>query len=168
MAMVWKAIKPKRLKIPGIRSSLRNASRRVGTKIRKDFKATVADWDHKPKFTILESSAKGMFTLVVGTDNLIYMFVNDGTKPHDIPKVPKTSGSLAFASGYSAKTAPNVIGSSPGGSYGPMVFAKQVHHPGTEPRNFSRIIQRKWEPRYKRALESALRKAVAESGHGGK
>ena len=106
---------------------------------------------------------------MVDTSDEIYGYVNDGTPPHPIPKVPKISGSLAFQWGgkgsYKAKTAPRVIGSTGGGPTGPMVFPKQVQHPGTKARNFDDEIQKKWTPKFKRHMEKAMRDAARASGH---
>lgn len=97
---------------------------------------TVKTWQHDVPFIVRRLSA---WERLVGTDDLIYHYVNHGTVPHDIrPRTP--GGILAFQSGYRAKTIPNVAFSRAGGAFGPTVVAREVHHPGSEARNFDTVI----------------------------
>ncbi|CAK0779624.1 hypothetical protein CCP3SC15_6710002 [Gammaproteobacteria bacterium] len=75
-----------------------------------------------------------------------------------LPKKP--GGVLAFMSGYAAKSVPNVITAVPGGVFGTTVFSKGVIHPGTAPRNFSKIITKKHQPLFRAALQNAMNKAA--------
>lgn len=141
MALVWKAIKPQRLKDKSFRMTIYNKARAVGNAMKRDFEATTATWKHKPVFTV-DVSTKGQGPAVlVGTSDQIYGYVNDGTKPHVIR--PKRGRVLRFASGYTAKTSPGVIGSGAGGASGGAIFSRQVNHPGTKARNFDEIIAKK-------------------------
>jgi len=104
-------------------------------------------WEHKPKFRARRSDWTGSERLVavhVWTDDDIWRYVDEGTKPHVIrPKNP--DGLLVFPSSFKPKTQPRSLSSGAGASGGPMVFAKEVHHPGTKPRNFTAMLQRKLE-----------------------
>jgi len=132
--------------------------------ILKDFRKTTETWEHEPQFDRLIQVGPASVEILVGTDDKIYRYVDEGTKPHLIPK--GRPGLLAFPSGYVAKTTVNVIGSKAGGSYGDTVFVHgQVHHPGTKARNFDKLIQKKWGPLYKKRMEAAMRKATKASGH---
>lgn len=163
MALVWKAIKPQRLKDKGFRITLINKARKVGNAMKRDFEETTKTWNHKPIFTV-DVSTKGQGPAVlVGTDNEIYRFVNDGTKPHDI--FPKRGKVLRFQSGYSAKTSAGVIGSGGGGASGPTLFRPYVRHPGTKARKFDEAIAKKWQPRFKQEMQEAMAEATRESGH---
>lgn len=97
-----------------------------------EYKKTTATWDGQPDFAITK---EGEFGRIVGTESDVYGYVDHGTRPHIIR--PVNVQNLAFQTGFSAKTAINVIGSSQGGSSGPTVFAREVKHPGTDARNFS-------------------------------
>lgn len=168
--ILGKAFKPKRLNEDAFRLELLNAMRAVAVEVKKDFEATTETWqeENKPKFDSLISLTGGGPSLVVdvASNGEIYRYVNDGTKPHLIPK--GGPGTLAFSEGYTAKTAPGVIGSRSGGSSGARIIRKtQIKHPGTEARNFDKAIAKKWEKPFKRAMEAALKKAVKASGHGG-
>ncbi len=134
-----KVIKPAKLRIDEVRLELLNALGREGTAIKQEYEKTVRTWQHKPKFEQQISLAKGEAAVLVGTDDKVFGYVDLGTRPHII--VPKRAGLLRFQSGYKAKTAPGVIGSSAGGKFGSVVYSRIVHHPGTVARNFSKIIQ---------------------------
>lgn len=167
--ILTKTIKPSRLRDDALRLELLNAMRDVGRKVKKDFEATTKTWERKPEFEMLISLVGGP-TVLVGTDDEIYRYVNEGTKPHPIFAGVYTGKSdkkvLAFPSIFRPKTTPNVIGSGPGFKGGDTVFRPYVDHPGTKPRNFSKIIKKKWEKQYKRRMEQAMREAAKKSGHG--
>jgi len=103
----------------------------------------------------------------VFTDNEIYGYVNDGTRPH--PIFPKKAKALAFQWGgkgsYTPKTTPRVIGSRAGGPSGPTVYRPYVQHPGTKGRHFDEEIEKLMQPRFKRAMEKAMSDARKKSGH---
>lgn len=165
MAGAWKVIKPSRLRDDALRLELLNAMRRMGTKIKGDFEKTTATWKHKPKFEVLVSLKGVGPTVVVDTNDEIYRYVSEGTKPHVIrPRTP--GGRLAFQGTYTAKTSPGVIGSTSGGSSGDMVYAREVHHPGTQARDFHKVISKEWQGKFKREMEEAMRKAARDTGHG--
>jgi hypothetical protein len=104
-----------------------------------DYRRTVSTWKHSVSFeALVDTQADGSFDLIVGTDDRIYGYVDQGTRPHIIR--PKHAKALAFLSGYRAKTAPGVIGATGGGGFGSRVFAQLVHHPGTKARKFTQTI----------------------------
>ena len=100
-----------------------------------EYKKTTETWDGHPDFTVTKD---GNFTRIVGTESEVYGYVDHGTRPHPIRA--RAAPNLAFQVGFTPKTTPNVVGSAGGGSYGNFVYAKEVQHPGTEPRNFSKNI----------------------------
>lgn len=162
-SMTWKSVKPSTLKKDAFRLEFLNAMRKTGRKIQKDFEKTTATWKRKPSFTMLVSLTRPGPTLVVGTDNEIYGYVDQGTKPHII--LPKNSPYLVFKSGFSPKTRPRVIGSSPGKTFGDTIISRGVIHPGIAPREFSITIQKKWQSPFKRDMEKAMKTAAKKSGH---
>jgi len=72
---------------------------------------------------------------------------------------------LFFPSQFVPKTQPGIIGSNPGFVGERDTLTPMVNHPGTEPRNFDKIIQKTWEPKFKRQMEGAMREAARASGH---
>lgn len=164
MATVWKTIKPSRLREDAMRLALLNGMRRMGTKIKQDFEKTVQTWKNKPKFEVLVSLSGPGPTVVVDTNDEIYHYVSMGTRPHVIR--PKRARALAFRGTYTAKTVPGVLEARAGGASGDAVFSQEVHHPGTKPRNFQKMIGDKWQKQFKREMESVMREVARESGHG--
>lgn len=106
-----------------------------------DLQATTQTWVHKPKFDVTITKDGGDYSVTAGTDDVIYGYVNDGTKPHEIK--PKRSKYLHFQSGYKAKTTPGVIKSIPGGAFGNDVFSRGVYHPGFIGRKFDEAIAKR-------------------------
>ena len=170
MAILVKEIKPSAMKVDAMALELVKGMREVGKEIQKDFEKTTKTWKHKPKFVQTFAIKPGVGPeLLVATDDEIYMFVNEGTKPHPIFAGIYTGKSdkkaLAFGSKFGAKTKPGVIGSTAGMSGGKTVIRPYVQHPGTKARNFDKEIQKKWTKLYKRRMERAMAKAARASGH---
>lgn len=107
----------------------------VAKRAKKEYQKTTETWDGHPDFV---TTKDGDFTRIVGTESEVYGYVDHGTRPHPIRA--RAAPNLAFQVGFTPKTSPNVVGSAGGGSYGNFVYAKEVQHPGTEPRNFSKNI----------------------------
>ena len=171
-AIVVKIIKPQRLKDDKLRLALLNGMRDTQRGMFKDFEATTKTWKHKVKFQGAKSIAMAKSpTVHVITNDEIYRYVNDGTKPHPIFAGIYTGRSnkkaLSFGKGkYRPKTRVRVIGSTPGGPTGPKIARPYVQHPGTKARKFDETIQKKWTPRFKRLMEQAMSRAAKASGHG--
>lgn len=163
-----KQIKPAALKRDALRLQLLTAVRDAEREIKKDFQQTTKTWKNKPKFESIVSLKDGP-SVIVGTDNEIYTYVDEGTRPH--PIVARRAKSLAFRWGgkgsYRAKTQVRVIDSFSGGATGKTVFPKAVQHPGTKARKFADEIEKRRRPWYKRRMEQAMRDAAKSSGHGG-
>lgn len=161
--IVTKAIKPAKLKDEAMRLALLNAMRECGRDIQKDFEKTTATWKHKPKFESLISLTGPGPVVVVGTNDEIYGYVNEGTREHIIEAKP--GHVLAFPSAFTPKTSPGVLGSSAGSSGGETVFTPYVLHPGTKARDFDKAIQKLWESKFKTRMEQAMKDAAKASGH---
>ena len=154
--IVWKAIKPSRLKQDAFRLAALNAMRKVGTQIERDFEKTTATWKHDVEFdrAISLSQKDGGPTLVVDTGDKIYKFVSGGTRVRYATMTPD----------FVAKTTPRVIGSGPGA--GGLAFVnKQRPRPGIKARQFHETIANKWRAPFKRAMEAAMREGRAKCGH---
>lgn len=142
MKVIAKSITPKRDPIGTIRAdSISKALDRLTANILADFAKTVKTWSNKPDFVVEDSRRGGNFRRAIYTTSAIYGYVNDGTRAHLIR--PKNGKALSFQSGYRAKTRVGLIGSNSGGASGAYVQAKAVRHPGTDARNFTRVIAAK-------------------------
>ena len=118
------------------------------------FRKTTATWEHAVDFTAT-ATREGY---IIGTDDPIYGYVDDGTSPHVIAAKPGKM--LAFSVGGRAKTQPGVIGSGAGARGDTRVFAKVVQHPGTAPRGFTEIIGREAEVELSFGINAALAGSV--------
>ena len=171
--IVAKAIKPGRFRSEAFTQAITAAANEAAKEIQKDFEATTKTWSHKPQFVKEVDTKTSPVQVLVGTDDEIYRYVDEGTKPHPIFAGIYTGKSnkkaLRFQWGgkgsYRAKTSPGVIGSKAGGPSGPFVAFPFVQHPGTKARNFDITIQKKWTPRFKRLMEQALSAGAKNSGH---
>jgi hypothetical protein len=166
-----KTIKPGRLKVDTIRREVQAEMLKQGRHIESEYRKTTATWTHKPKFETVTDITSGDMTILVGTDDEVYGYVDEGTRPHVItPKANNPRGLLFFQEGYVAKTVPRVLGSRAGGRFGAVVAAKAVRHPGTEARGFTQMIQDKTRRRYQRdmlkAVQRGAKKAEAEMARG--
>ena len=156
-----KVIKPAKLNLEAVRIELEKAVTFEGEAIRKEYEKTTRTWRNKPKFEVIPDVGKDKVEVLVGTDDKVFGYVDLGTRPHII--VPKRAGLLRFQSGYKAKTAPGVIGSSAGGKFGSVVYSRIVHHPGTVARNFSKIIQKRRQKPFQNAMIKAMQKGAAKA-----
>ena len=162
-----KVIKPKKMNQRAFDSVLLKALASTEKGILKDFTDTTATWKHKPEFRHGHTLNTTRGTAYTDTQDEIYGYVNDGTRPH--PITPKGPWALKFRGGkgsYRAKTAPRRFGSRPGGPSGPVVYRRSVQHPGTKAREFDKIIAKRWKTLLPRAMRSALDKEAKASGHG--
>lgn len=164
MPIIFKEIQPKKFKSDAIYKALLEATRKTAANVVKDYAEGVKTWDHKVKFRVrAKVNPKGGASIEVDTDDEIYAYVHEGTRPHVIK--PKRAKALRFQSGHTAKTRPGVIKSGSGGSFGPTVFSRRVMHPGTKARRFSVPIRKKWQPLFARRMQRALEKGAKGTGH---
>lgn len=135
----------------------------LGAFVKKDYEKTTKTWTHKPEFGVMvKATGKGV-ELTVSTDDKIYGYVDQGTKPHIIRPVRKKM--LAFSSKFRPKTTPRQIKSVKGYRGKVDTLAHQVHHPGTEAREFTKTLIERWKPGFQRGIQNALDRAAKRSGH---
>ena len=175
MVVLFKEIKPSRLREDKLRLELLNAIRKVGRATRREFEATTKNWKHKVKFEMMISLKDGP-TALVETEDKIYGYVDEGTgqAAGRGGKYPIFAGIytgkskkkvLAFPSVSRPKTKPGSLKSGAGYRGKVDVAVPYVEHPGIKPRGFSKQIKKKMLPRFKREMERAMVKAAKKSGH---
>lgn len=149
---MMKFIKVRRLKLDSnrITRAVENALTGAARAAKIDFDVTTQTWKNRPTFTIQTFPGRR----IISTDDLIYKFVDAGTKPHEIN--PVRAPFLIFQGNYQAKTTPRVIASRSGGASGPTIMTTHVEHPGTEARNFAETIKEKWD----RELPEIIQRAI--------
>jgi len=159
MPVLFKAVKPSKLKEKEFRLEFLNEMRKAGTAVRRDYKKTTQTWHgDKPRFEQLVSLSGGGPTLVIevtgghGADK--WFWLDRGTK------VRYATMSMNFR----AKTRPGVLSSS-GGRGGVLYVNRKRPRPGIKARKWTIIIVRMWTPRFKRRMEGAMRRAAKKSPH---
>lgn len=130
-------------------------AKNTAEQIRKDFKKTTKNWKVQVDFKVTRKRKGGSYTFAAFTDNEIYGYVNDGTKPHLI--TAKNAPFLVFSYPSTPKTQPNVLKSGKGKRGNKWASKKQVKHPGTKARNFDKIIAKRFRDRWVSEANEALR-----------
>jgi hypothetical protein len=135
--------------------------REVKPALVKSHNLVVADWKNKPVFKARKfiNAERIMVTVFpTGPAAEIYGYVDQGTESHLI--AAKNVPLLSFRTGYKSKTLARPARTVSGGgvSTGPRVFAKVVHHPGSEAREFSKTIAEDIEPDFKRIIDNTFKR----------
>jgi hypothetical protein len=156
MGVKMQVIVPERFTDPKkLLRALRNGMKNVAADVKVDFVTTTRTWKHKPKFEITEVSEAEW---IVSTDDSIWAMLDAGTKPHIIR--PKRAKRLRFQWGgpgsYRPKSRPGYLGSNKGGIKGPIVFRRQVRHPGTAPRKWTDAAKVKWDAQMGDIIQRAI------------
>lgn len=157
-----KAIKPKKLKVKEYRLELLNALRKEGTAVKKEYKKTTRTWKRQPEFEVLIGLTGKDASVLVGTDDRIYGYVDKGTRDHYVPR--SGIATMAFRPGYRAKTSPGKIGSSSGGASGTRIVRRgRWKVKGIKARGFSPTIQKRRRQPFTRTVVGAMQKAAKKS-----
>lgn len=140
----------------------------------KAHEEVVSDWKNKPQFKarkVVRPDSITVYVFPAGEHKMIWIYVDQGTKPHTMPAV--TGKLMVFQAGgtYMPKTAPVAQKVAGGGHVtgGVKTFTttrKVFTHPGNEPRGFSGQIATEQEPEFKKDMENAFRRAVRRANGG--
>ena len=163
MAAILEAIIPKPINTDVFAREFRVVANETERELRKLFDQTTATWEHGVKWIRRSKVSGRVVEVVVGTNDEIYKYVSVGTRPHLIPRTPKTAGALRFRTGYTPKTTPGVLRSRAGGARGDYAYAKQVRHPGTDARKFAETIAKEFERPFKKIVDDAMRRAARKA-----
>lgn len=150
IAVVSKAIKPtsKLWDDRAFRLGLRRVNKSTAQGMKRDYEKTVETWDDNVVFEQLTQTVGGDLIVIVGTDNAIYRYVNDGTRVRRALMSPD----------FSPKSRPGSLRSRPGQG-GVIFISKDLALPGIEARDFTGQITKKWEGKYKRRIHDVMRQA---------
>ena len=123
------------------------------------FGKVTATWaqKNKPHF-VVRYIKNGVTISASGAAGKIFSYVDEGTRAHLIRARKKPL--LRFRVGGSPKTRPRVITSTAGKSGKVWVGALEVHHPGTEPREFSVIIAERIGKKADKVMRRELKQTV--------
>jgi len=122
------------LKAKRLSQVVKDIARDMAGQLLRDYDRTVDTWQNKPAFEQVVEIAGDTVTVMVGTDSLIYKYIDMGTSVRYATMSP----------GFSAKTRPGFLGSSAGAGH--VLFVdKSKPRPGIEARRFTEIIQKKYD-----------------------
>jgi hypothetical protein len=140
--------------------------------VKTDFKKTTRTWKHQVKFETLISLKPPGPTILIGTDDQVWNWLNEGTRPHAIFAGIFTGKSnkkaLAFPSRFKPKTKVKSLKSTAGSKGGPTVVVPFVQHPGTEAREWGLLIAKRRQRWFKKQMERAMVEAALASDHSAK
>lgn len=149
-----KVILPKKLvsNPAGMARAITNAMNGAARDIQIDFRVTTQTWNGKPDFTIQVIS---QFERAIGTGHAVYKMLNEGTRAHLI--YPRRSRVLVFNTPFVSKTLPRSI-SSRGGRKGSnqVITRGPVRHPGTQSRQWDKVIKEKWDRLFPGIMQRAI------------
>ena len=123
-----------------LRLVMHRALEEVGDEAIRQYGRPVSTWSKKPQFVKEIDSHGPEYELLVGTDDRVFNWVDEGTRPHVIK--PRGPWPLRFMSGFHPKTTPGSMQAGQGGSFGSQVTARGVNHPGGKPRRFTEQVQK--------------------------
>lgn len=138
-----------------MRRALKKGLDQTAQETRAVLQNLVDQWDHDVEFDV---KAPKENERDIATEDDIYRFVDEGTKPHII--APKNARMLRFTVGGSPRTAPNSLTVGPASRGGRPVFARKVRHPGSKARRFSRNVAKKAQKWLKQSLDDAFEREV--------
>jgi len=173
MGLTVKPITPRRMNWSKIEANLQAATKATAKDIIKEFEKTTRTWNTKVAFVwdVKVKSAQTSAPIRVSasiiahvyTKNKIWNWTDQGTKAHIIR--PKRAPMLAFPSQFKPKTTPGQMSSGGGFSGPPIAFAKEVHHPGTAARNWTKMVAKKAERPWAKVMQNAMDRGAKQSGH---
>lgn len=161
--------------VAAVSAFLRDANREMVTMVEETgnvlldmHKAVVSDWskpEHKPNFRRNRLQTPNYLAMKVHLGkkkgDMIYRWVDKGTKPYLIPKFgPAPAGKpLRFRTGYEARTRPVAkYRQGRGVATGPWVSTYRVHHPGIRARKFGETFNADIRPVFRQQIDSGFRR----------
>ena len=154
----WKVIKPKKLKAAAMIREMEKPVIETIDSADKEFAKTYKTWEHKPTFKkVLKVSKREIVgsttTTEKGDSDNPYPFVTRGTKVRR----------AIMTSNFSPKTRAGVLGSG-GGRGGVLFISKKVNRPGIKRRDFEPLVTKLEEPKFRKRISKAIKRAAKVSG----
>ena len=145
-----------------LKNAMADATREAAKEIRRDFERPVRTWDHQPSIFEEIRVTPSVAEALVGTDDKIFLWLDQGTRRHWIE--PVRANALRFLSGYHAKTSPGSLQAGGGGRFGEVRFSKGHYRKGITPRRFTDQIQRRSDKRTPGIFDKHLKRWASRSG----
>jgi hypothetical protein len=139
------------LKAKKLAQVVKNIAHDMGNRVWLDYLRTVETWQHIPKFERIVEVTGDTVTVLVGTDDPIYKYIDLGTRVRYATMTP----------GFVAKTRPGILGSR-AGKGGVLFISKKHPKPGIEARRFTETIQKKQDELMVEVAEKYVREWQAK------
>lgn len=140
----------------GVTARIGSAMTGLAKIAQKVLQSNTQGWNPPVNFSITGSFNQGQIT--VGTDDIRYKWVDDGTRRHVIRA--RRAKVLRFSSGYVPKTRPGSFIIGAGTRSGGMIYRASVNHPGIKARNISKRVQQVIDPQLERAVDRAIKEVL--------
>jgi len=110
----------------------------------RQYEGVTRTWDHPVDFKWSVRMQGAIMTVDAGTDDPIFNMLDRGTRAHRITSTGPCP--LRFRSGFSPKSRPGSLAARRGRSFGPIVYAHSVQHPGTVARLWTEEVVKVVQP----------------------
>ena len=157
----FEAIVPKQFDTTIFAKSMKKTLKDLAKQALADFNITTTNWETKVEFKIDGPIKRGKDWIVsIGTDNVIWGWVDQGTVEHEYGARRSRDGLLHF------QPTPAIVGTRtrPGSLHSGQInrgtdwwVARSVVHPGITARNFSTIIGQKFQRELYKASATTMR-----------
>jgi len=167
----FEAIVPKQFDTTIFAKSMKKTLKSLAKQALADFELTTENWEEQVEFTIDGPTKRGKDWVVsVGTDNVIWGWVDQGTEEHEIVARRSKDGLLHF------QPTSALVGTRtrPGSLYsgqirrGAWVTARSVIHPGITARDFTGIIRDKFEREMLKAFGGMMQRNLQKMKRAGR
>lgn len=172
----FKAIKAKPLNSKEMSELVRNSTKEYAeTMMLPEFEHVTDGWDgEKPDWISKYKAGATFFMVSIEPSNpnskgaQKWKWLDEGTKPHKIPKNPSPDSLLVFLSEYTPGSKPGSLSTSSAQSGGELIFirGKQIDHPGTAPRGWTDLLVERIQPKFEQFGEALMYEVAKISGHG--
>lgn len=156
----FEAIVPKQFDTTIFHKSMKKTLKKLAKQALADFELTTENWEEQVEFTIDGPHKRGKDWVVsIGTDNIIWGWVDQGTEQHVIPVSKSKDGLLHF------QPTERLVGTRtrPGSLYsgqirrGAWATARSIIHPGIIARNFSTLVGQNFQRNLYKASTTMMR-----------
>lgn len=165
-----RAIIPEKFDADALLKTLRDEFERYAPHLVKDLQRTTAHWTgekpvFKPLIRVWMDREMVLEIRLAGPEKGVnkWIWINEGTKPHVIR--PRRARHLHFQTGYTAGSKPGSTFTMRASTGGDWRAALEVNHPGTQAREWSRLIEANHQRPFERWMGAAMAKAARASGH---
>ena len=168
----FEAIVPKQFDTTIFGKSLKKTLKKLAKEALTDFIGTTANWEEQVEFTIDGPRKHGKDWVVsVGTDNVIWGWVDRGTEEHVIAATKSKDGLLHFRPTekfIGTRTYPGSLGSGQIRRRAEWATATSVLHPGIEARDFSTLVGEKFQRDLYKAAQATMRLNIGKIKRAGR